>query len=138
VNTLQRVFPITEQTCREHCGKPVLIFLADGSEITGMLSRVEGGKLYLNEQTDMSDESFSDDEPVAPSKKKKVKTSAIKRKKTGGGKKVRTAAANAADPFFGPSLYDTPPAEYGGGGAYGFAAPLAFDLSAVAALFVLD
>jgi hypothetical protein len=135
---MQRVFPVTEQTCREHCGKPVLIFLNDGSEITGMLSRVEGGKLYLNEQSDTSDENQSDDETVASSSKKKktVKTRAIKKKKAAGGKKVRTAAANTADPFFGP--YGLPPAEYGGGAYGGYAAPLVFDINAVAALFVLD
>jgi small nuclear ribonucleoprotein (snRNP)-like protein len=47
---MQPIYPITDKTCRSLYGKPVLIFLNDGSEIYGVLSRIEKNKLILNEK----------------------------------------------------------------------------------------
>ncbi len=46
---MQPIHPITDKTCRNLYGKPVLIFLNDGSEIYGILSRIEKNKLFLND-----------------------------------------------------------------------------------------
>ncbi|UKS27275.1 hypothetical protein LOZ80_38575 [Paenibacillus sp. HWE-109] len=48
---MQPIHPITEKSCRSFCGKPVLIYLINGSEIYGVLSRVEKNSLILNEET---------------------------------------------------------------------------------------
>jgi len=40
--------PVTEQACRDHFGKPVLIVLRDGSELVATLNGFEDGKLVLN------------------------------------------------------------------------------------------
>lgn len=46
---MQRIYPVTQEACRPHCGKNVLLLMKDGSEIYGHLSRVEGGRIILNE-----------------------------------------------------------------------------------------
>lgn len=43
------VYPINENDCRKCIGQPVRAVLLDGSECFGVLSRVEGGKIYFNE-----------------------------------------------------------------------------------------
>jgi hypothetical protein len=117
---MQRIYPITEESCRAHSGKPVLLFLTNGTEIQGMLSRVEGGKLYLNEQ------------PGSGRGDNTIRKKAKVRAKTGTAKKT-SAAKNAPAPDFGSPFYEPEPSPYG----YGFGAPLAFDLTEIAALFVL-
>lgn len=46
---MQRIYPVTKEACKPHCGKMVMLLMKDGSEIHGHLSRVEGGCLILNE-----------------------------------------------------------------------------------------
>jgi hypothetical protein len=89
---MQRIFPITEKSCIALCNKPVLIFLNDGSEIYGMLSRVEKGKLILNDQS-----SGVSNLSTKKSKKKttKVKTKHIK------------AKAQASEPDSAPAGYSS-------------------------------
>ncbi|MFC0215213.1 hypothetical protein ACFFK0_22735 [Paenibacillus chartarius] len=116
---MQRIYPITEEACRCHCGKPVLIYLADGSEVYGMLSRVENGKLVLNEP-----------ETAAEASGKSVTTSQRK-SSARSGKKTRgrypTVQTSAFGAFPGPFF---PP--------FGLLGPvLAFDLAFIAALFLL-
>lgn len=41
--------PITEESCKPHYGKQVVIFLHDGTEIYGVMSRVKNGQLILND-----------------------------------------------------------------------------------------
>ena len=46
---MQPFHPITEKSCRSLVGKPVLVYLTNGSEIYGIVSRVEKNKLILND-----------------------------------------------------------------------------------------
>jgi hypothetical protein len=43
--------PVTEENIRLYYGYPVMVVLRDGTEHIGILSRVGGGKLILNEQS---------------------------------------------------------------------------------------
>ncbi|MDU0202953.1 MULTISPECIES: hypothetical protein [Paenibacillus] len=47
---MQPIHPITEKACKSLCGKPVLLYLNDGSQIFGVLSRLEKNTLILNEE----------------------------------------------------------------------------------------
>lgn len=47
---MQPIDPITEKTCKTLCGKSVLLYLNDGSQIFGVLSRLEKNTLILNEE----------------------------------------------------------------------------------------
>ncbi|MDR6554177.1 hypothetical protein [Paenibacillus qinlingensis] len=47
---MQPFHPITEKSCRNLIGKTVLIYLSNGSEIYGIVSRVEKNKLILNDE----------------------------------------------------------------------------------------
>lgn len=46
---MQPIHPITEKNCRSLVGKPVLVYLTNGSDIYGIVSRVEKNKLILND-----------------------------------------------------------------------------------------
>ena len=88
---MQRIFPVTEEACRPHCGKPVVVYLQDGTEIHGMLSRVENGQLILN-----------DDAVAAASSKKGKSAKASHRKATASDQ----AQINAFDPLgYPPFLF---------------------------------
>ncbi|MFD0696055.1 hypothetical protein ACFQZT_18450 [Paenibacillus sp. GCM10027628] len=118
---MERIFPVTEQTCKAHYGKPVLIYLYDGSEIYGVLSRVENGRLILNDKV----------AEVSGSSKKKPKGKTFKTKI-----KQDTATPQASGPLGvpygdGDGLYGFPPFE-----GLGFGAALVIELTAIAALFV--
>lgn len=117
---MERIFPVTEQTCKAHCGKPVLIYLYDGSEIYGVLSRVENGRLILNDTV----------AEVSGSSKKKPRGKTAKTKI-----KQDTAATQTLGPLgvpygYGDGLYGFPP--FGG---FGIGAALVIELAAIAALF---
>lgn len=47
---MQPIDPITEKACKNLCGKSVLLYLNDGSQIFGVLSRLEKNTLILNEK----------------------------------------------------------------------------------------
>lgn len=47
---MQPIHPITEKACKSLCGKPVLLYLNDGSQVFGVLSRFEKNKLILNDE----------------------------------------------------------------------------------------
>jgi hypothetical protein len=115
---MQPLYPVTEENCKPHYGKPVLLFTRDGTEVHGILSRVEGQKLYLNEEA-----AASASEKVAASKKK-VKLKSVR--KAGKAKKRSGTPIVSADvdPFFGPN----PQAD---------GTALSFNLSDIGALFVL-
>jgi hypothetical protein len=78
--------PITEESCKPHYGKEVLIFLQDGTEIYGVMNRVENGKLFLN------DFSGSDLSTTQTSKKRKV----TRGKKSSQKSKVNSSAGAIA------------------------------------------
>jgi small nuclear ribonucleoprotein (snRNP)-like protein len=46
---MQPIHPITAETCKSLCGKPVLLYLNDGSQIFGVLNRFEKNTLILND-----------------------------------------------------------------------------------------
>jgi small nuclear ribonucleoprotein (snRNP)-like protein len=106
---MQAIYPITGENCKAHYGKPVLIYLHDGSEIQGIMSRVEKGNLILN------DVPPSQIEPTARENKMKSK---VKRRKKNAAK----ASIKAIDsPFDYPNSF----------GAQ------AIDLTSIAALYLL-
>ncbi|OPH56155.1 hypothetical protein BC351_28710 [Paenibacillus ferrarius] len=103
---MQPIHPITAKSCRSHCGKPVLIYLNDGSQIFGILSRLDKNNLILNEEA----------RPKLNSAKKSGK-SASKTIKT---KQSKTASSNPAlsEPpggfsFFGLPLFGPAPGPLG-------------------------
>ncbi|MBD0383564.1 hypothetical protein [Paenibacillus sedimenti] len=117
---MQRIFPVTEQTCIAHCGKQVLIYLYDGSEIYGTLSRVESGRLILNDTV----------AAVSSSSKKKPKGKAAKAKPN-----QNQATTQAWGPFGVPYGYGYGPYGFPPFGGFGYGAALAIELAAIAVLF---
>ncbi|TXK75132.1 hypothetical protein [Paenibacillus sp. N3.4] len=71
---MQPIYPVTEQTCRAHYGKPVLIYLNDGRQIFGELSRIEKDTLVLNDNTTSKVGSSKKKAKSVTTKSKKVKT----------------------------------------------------------------
>lgn len=128
---MQRIHPITEESCRSHCGKPVLLYLNDGTEIQGILSRVSGGKLYLNEEGgDVSAKGR------ASTKKASIK-SGRHGKKAGKSRKTGKIAVytSYSRPAPGPLGISGFGSEFGPGPFFG--PLLVFDLAFIAAIFVL-
>ncbi|MBA2940643.1 hypothetical protein HZF08_20290 [Paenibacillus sp. CGMCC 1.16610] len=121
---MQPIHPITEKACKSLCGKSVLLYLNDGSQIFGVLSRLEKNTLILNEEA----------RPTLNST-----TSKKKRKTTAKAKSVQpkneNSAPNSPEPqleqlnFFGMPLF--------GGPAPGPNGPEAIDIpiDRVAAMF---
>lgn len=120
---MQPIYPITEIACRNLYGKHVLIYLKNGSEIYGVLSRFEKNKLVLGDGNT----------PKLSSSTKKTK------KNTSKAKTVQTKKTNAqADPslssqvpvgysFFGlPLLHGTAP---------GYPGAIDIELESIAAMF---
>lgn len=90
------IYPIHEETCKPHYGRPVLVVLQDGTRHMGILSKLEGGKLILNEAPEA--------ETKGKKKAKKVKTRASGRKKT-----ANTSEAGVPLQSFAQSLYPVDP-----------------------------
>jgi hypothetical protein len=106
---MRPIHPINEQTCREHYGKPVLVILKDGGEVTGILTDFGKGKIILNGEGRAS--VGNSDHSVTKRSSKKKKSNA-------------KVAAYPIAPFYPPV--------YGGG-----AGVLALDLVLIALLFAL-
>jgi small nuclear ribonucleoprotein (snRNP)-like protein len=70
---MQPFHPITEKSCKNLVGKPVLVFLTNGSEIYGIVSRVEKNKLILNDNRHANTKSSSRSTKPTPTKKGKKK-----------------------------------------------------------------
>ncbi|NQX63700.1 hypothetical protein [Paenibacillus qinlingensis] len=70
---MQPFHPITEKSCKNLVGKPVLVYLTNGSEIYGIVSRVEKNKLILNDNQKPSIKSSSKSTKPTPAKKGKKK-----------------------------------------------------------------
>jgi small nuclear ribonucleoprotein (snRNP)-like protein len=118
---VQPIHPITEKTCRSLYGKPVLIYLNDGSEIYGVLSRFEKNTLILND----------DASPKLSSAKKKIKnndakTKAAKTKQTKSQPAIADQVSEGYS-FFGLPLF--------GGPAPGYPGAINIPLSSIAAMF---
>lgn len=117
---MQRVYPITEETCSALYGRPVLVYLKDGSEVTGLLSRVEKGRLILNDfSAGVSNFIFDQGKRGSGKSKGKSKKSAAK----------VSVQAFPAEPF--PETYgEVTPFE-------GFGRPTTVPLGTIAVLFAL-
>ncbi|CAG7649007.1 hypothetical protein ACFQI7_27135 [Paenibacillus allorhizosphaerae] len=87
---MKAIYPISAEKCRPFYGKPVCIFLKDGSEIFGTLSRVDGQKLILNEG------------PATAAAKAKASKTAVLSKKA-ASRKARPANESART--FGPGVF---------------------------------
>ncbi|CAN7293174.1 hypothetical protein LJR153_001517 [Paenibacillus sp. LjRoot153] len=70
---MQPFHPITEKSCKNLVGKHVLVYLTNGSEIYGIVSRVEKNKLILNDNQQTSIKSYSKTSKPTPTKKGKKK-----------------------------------------------------------------
>ncbi|MCY9691760.1 hypothetical protein [Paenibacillus alginolyticus] len=120
---MQPIYPITDKTCRSLYGKPVLIFLNDGSEIYGVLSRIEKNKLILN-----------DDAAT------KLNTTTKKSKKTiSKSKTIKTKQSKPEDqnPFLrsAPEEFSSFGLPLFGGMAPGFQGPIDIQIENIAAMF---
>lgn len=47
---MKPIHPISVKSCKAYYGKPVCIILKDGAQLVGTLSRLENGKLILNDK----------------------------------------------------------------------------------------
>lgn len=75
---MERIFPITEETCMSYIGRPVCAVLHDGTHYYGTLEGVENGHIILNGCAGGAGE---------------VATYALKdKKKAGRSKEVKTSA----------------------------------------------
>ncbi|NOU99609.1 hypothetical protein [Paenibacillus planticolens] len=100
---MQPIHPITEKACKSLYGKPVLLFLNDGSQFFGVLSRFENNTLILN------DEARPNLNSTTSKKKAKAKT----KTRT---KNVKVAETEASSPnpaleplnFFGTPIFGGP------------------------------
>lgn len=70
---MQPFHPITEKYCKSLVGKPVLVYLTNGSNIYGIVSRVEKNKLILNDNQQAKLKSSSRNTKPALTKKGKKK-----------------------------------------------------------------
>ncbi|KQX45428.1 hypothetical protein [Paenibacillus sp. Root444D2] len=122
---MQPIYPITDKTCQSFYGKPVLIFLNDGSEIFGVLSRIEKNKLILND----------DATPKLNTTTKKTKKN-ISKSKTVKAKQAKSPdqtsfSGTAAE---GYSSFGLPLLSFGGA-APGYRGAIDIQLENVAAMF---
>ncbi|MEB3103125.1 hypothetical protein [Ferviditalea candida] len=46
---MQLIFPLEENVCKQHVNQTLYAVTGEGREYTGVLSRVEDGKLYFND-----------------------------------------------------------------------------------------
>lgn len=46
---MQLIFPLEENVCKQHINQTLYAVTSEGREYTGVLSRVENGKLYFND-----------------------------------------------------------------------------------------
>ncbi|MFS0840195.1 hypothetical protein [Paenibacillus sp. 1P03SA] len=95
---MQRIDPANSEQIRPHIGSPVLVYLRDGAEIFGILSRLDQGNLILNE------------EPVVerPSAKtgKKLKVAKTGRKKSSPPADRESQAVIAHSAGYSPIVLD--------------------------------
>ncbi len=119
---MRPIYPIDEEQCRPFYGHPVFIILKDGTELIGTLSRLDKGKLYLNETA-----AGIQSNPSAPAKSK--------RSGTGGRSlgKARSQAKKSGNPRT-TATNETLPVPYPDSGLFG--GPFELDVASVGALIV--
>ncbi|OXM83390.1 hypothetical protein [Paenibacillus rigui] len=119
---MKHIHPISEEQCREHYGKPVLVILRDGSELVGVLSRYDQDKIILNGEPSAQAAHKSNRSSLSSiTHGKKRKKSSVAKKKN-----IVVSAYNEGAPL-GENPY-TP---------YAYGAPIVLDLALIALLFVL-
>ena len=118
---MYRIYPISEETVKPHCGNLVCAIMHDGTRHYGILNRMECGQLILNEES-----------PTVET------LSALKRKSKSGVKSNRpnktSNKVKAEIQAFGFG------GGFGGGYPYGYGyggGRLALDLAAIALLFAV-
>jgi small nuclear ribonucleoprotein (snRNP)-like protein len=123
---MQPIHPITDKTCRSLYGKPVLVFLNDGSEIYGILSRIEKNKLFLN------DDVTSKLNSATKKTKKTISKSKVKTKTKQAKPLDQTSFSGTADE--GYSSFGLPLMSFGGM-APGYQGAIDIQLENIAAMF---
>ncbi|MGO4270496.1 hypothetical protein AB4Z22_11695 [Paenibacillus sp. TAF58] len=120
---MQPIYPITDKTCRSLYGKHVLILLNDGSEIYGVLSRIEKNKLILNDDANPKLSTATKKTKKTISKSKAIKTKQAK------PLDQTSFSGTAAESYssFGFPLF--------GGMAPGYQGPTDIQLENIAAMF---
>ncbi|MBD2861694.1 hypothetical protein [Paenibacillus oceani] len=125
---MNRIYPVDEATCTHFVGMPVCAVLQDGSRHYGVISRISGGKLILNESPEASTEGakIRSAKGKGGSSGKARASSTVKNSRSeSGGDKARLSAF----PFAGPYPGAFPFAPFGN--------RIALDLAAIALLFLL-
>lgn len=118
---MNRIEPINQDTCGRFIGMPVCAILHDGSRHYGIISKVEGGKLILNDDPQSSVSSG-----ISKQKKGKAVTSGKSKPSGNSGLNAQTSAFPGPYAGYGPFLHPFP-----------FGGRLALDLAAIAFLFLL-
>jgi hypothetical protein len=116
------IYPVNEEICSRLIGAPVCAVLNDGTRHYGIISRVEGGKLILN---DDPEQDFV--EASSYGKKGKSKANISAKQKSSRGK-TASKQGKAQISAFGPAGFGYP---------YPFGGRIAIDLAAIAFLLLL-
>jgi len=116
---MEPIYPLQEEHIKHFCGNMVCVVTKEGKRHVGILTSCRGGRVYLNEQS-----SSQGDKTYLQNKSKK------KSSKTGKTASAKIAAEKAQVKAWGYP-YD------GYGPYYPFAEVLAFELAAIAFLFLL-
>lgn len=110
---MQLIFPLEENVCRQHINQTLYAVTSEGSEHTGVLTKVENGKLYFNDSPQEAD----------------TLSNRIKKKKA----RVKTKAAKSAKPG---KIYQTPyPAPAQALPQFQQSSPFSLDMKQIAYLF---
>ncbi|WP_281889583.1 hypothetical protein [Paenibacillus sp. YYML68] len=129
---MKRIYPICEAECAPHYGKPVCVILRDGTEVMGVMSCIENGKLILGTDNTAEAEVEALTNAALPAAKRskrssKLRTSSSKLKRAASSKARKQQVTTSAYPY-GPYPYPYP----------GFrAGRIALDLALITLLLIL-
>lgn len=127
---MQRIYPVSYDTCRSLIGKPVVLFLRDGGEFVGTLTSVENNQLVFDPQGGVS----------GTKQKAKVKKQKVLTKKKGSKEAIAEDPEQEMhhDPFYEGPLGRPEHEMHGGFEEQPFGARrFAFDLDYVGAVFLI-
>lgn len=110
---MHRIHPISEDTIKLHLGLPVCAILHDGTEHYGVISKIEGGKLILNDFP----------QEAGPTLKRK-KAKEAKRSNASQSAQIKGLGFGLGYP-------------YGYGTPFGFGRRIVLDIALIALLFAL-
>jgi hypothetical protein len=112
------IHPVEEKAVSRYIGMPVCAVLQDGTRHYGILSRIEKGKLILNESPEEAESAN-----LKRRSRGKAKTTSVRK-----GAKAKISAFPAVEGFPGPYPYGYPNP---------FGGRIVLDLAAIALLFLL-